>query len=133
MSHIRCNRDGIKIHITEKCACIHGRSITDIAPLGIGNDKLVGITGADVIHRSFQCVPAFQSDTFIKCQIEFVSHTEIGSCVNYLLIELKNRVVRYIEKMFENFIDIGIQTNAKKCFFVKNIFNKLLFVHSVNH
>ena len=50
LSHIRGDCHGIERHLTEDRPRVHLRSVADIAPLCVGNNKNVGIKLVDITN-----------------------------------------------------------------------------------
>ena len=55
--HIGSDRNGIKIHVFQKCTGIHGGGISNITSLGIGYRKNSGVFRLHILYRSLHGHP----------------------------------------------------------------------------
>ena len=114
-SHIRrhCHRIKIKSRLAgiEKCLGILCRCVPDISPLGIGNGKYFKIF--KVLDCPGQALPSFDTITFIKSKIGFISNGKVMRGINDLLVEFKSRIFS-LEKMLRDFGKIRVKSYAEK-------------------
>ena len=73
-THIRGHGNRIKIHRLEESLCIHLRSVSDVAPLGVGDKENLRIIAPDIVNCRVQCPHSVYPVTFIECKVRLVCH-----------------------------------------------------------
>ena len=114
----------------EKRTRIELRCIAYIAAFGIGYDKLVGITLADILHCLLKGSPTLGSKTLIKSEIGLIGHAIWCGGVNDGLVECRDRIIGVRFKHRRGYLaDIGIKPHAEEAALGKNVVDELLAVH----
>ena len=69
LAHIGRHGEGIDVIFFEERAGIHLAGVAYVAPLGVGNDELVGIVLLQVLHRLLERHEAFHASRLIEGEI----------------------------------------------------------------
>ena len=93
LSHIRRNGEGIHLQMLEERTGIHITRIADISTLGIGYDKLIGVSLSNVFDRLFKRVNSEAPHALIESHVGLESHTVFCRSIDDGFVESQNRII----------------------------------------
>ena len=128
LAHVGSHGEGVHIEFFKERAGIHGGGVADVAALGVGNDEMVGMIGANVFHSADEGLPTFQTAAFIEGEVGLETHAIGRGGVNDGAVKLKDGIFG-ICQMGGKFALIGVKPDTKETAFETNLFKKFLLVH----
>ena len=127
-SHIGRKRHGIDQILRKERPRVHLRRIADVAPLGVGDKKDVGIPLADVADRLFERRPALRAVLLVKGEVRLVAYGIGRRRIDDGAVEGENGIVLG-QQMPGKFIGVGVQPHAQEAAFAPDVFEKFVRIH----
>ena len=130
-AHVGGDGERVDARLAEESAGIHGRSVADVAALGIGDDELIGMVRANVVDGFLIGLPTFHAEALVESKVGLVGHTVGGGGVDDGFVESKNGIF-VLEQVSGDFLQVGVETDTEETAFATNVGNELLTVHLSN-
>jgi len=123
---------------SKKCTRVELAGVADVAALGAGDDELVGVLLAEVLHRLLEGDPFLHAVCLVEGQIGLV-----GDSVGYRYVD--NRFVKFkdgVETLFlrctlnevlRHFLQVSVQSHAQEALLTQDILVRLFTCHVFKH
>ena len=130
LAHVGRYGNGVEIVFLEERPCVHGRSVADVATLGISDDELVGVVLLDVLYRLLESHETFHAESLVEGKVGLVCHAVCGGGIYDGLVEREDGVF-LVQEVGRYFLQVGVKAYAEETALCLDITDKFLSGHSI--
>ena len=91
---------------------------------------MVGVGPLEIVDCLLEGDESLHSHALVEGEVGLVSHAVFCGGVDYLLVEGEDGVFGG-EQVLRDFLDVGVESDAKECFLRENLFYEFFSGHSV--